>query len=104
VIVLIESCSPPSLTQVEILNLIVLLSQRSTRLEFDFPRLQLYYVSLALHHRKNSKTVCVQAPFCVHPQTGKVCVPIEVASAGDFDPEKVPTIQKLTAKVIKLLM
>jgi DNA primase small subunit len=69
-----------------------------------FPCVQLYYGRLVLRNWTDSKTVFVQAPFCVHPQTGKVCVPIEVASAGDFDPEDVPTVQKLAAKVIKLLM
>ena len=27
-----------------------------------------------------------QAPFCVHPKTGKVCVPIDPDAAWEFDP------------------
>ena len=37
----------------------------------------------------------MQAPFCVHPKTGKVCIPIDAAEAADFDPEDVPTVQEL---------
>ncbi len=36
-----------------------------------------------------------QAPFCVHPKTGKVCVPIDPRKAFDFDPEAVPTVHSL---------
>jgi hypothetical protein len=39
----------------------------------------------------------VQAPFCVHPKTGKICVPISVDEAAAFDPDKVPTLQDLVA-------
>ena len=34
----------------------------------------------------------VQAPFCVHPKTGKVCVPIDPESAWEFDPDCVCTV------------
>lgn len=37
----------------------------------------------------------VQAPFCVHPKTGKVCVPIDPAAALYFDPDAVPDVQSL---------
>ncbi len=36
-----------------------------------------------------------QAPFCVHPKTGKVCVPIDPSGAFDFDPDEVPTVHSL---------
>lgn len=39
--------------------------------------------------------LCLQAPFCVHPKTGKVCVPIDPAAAWDFDLDQVPTVQQL---------
>jgi DNA primase small subunit len=41
----------------------------------------------------------LQAPFCVHPKTGKVCVPIDPAAAWDFDPEEVPTVQQLVQQL-----
>jgi DNA primase catalytic subunit len=39
----------------------------------------------------------LQAPFCVHPKTGKVCVPIDPQRSSDFDPDGVPTIHDLVA-------
>lgn len=42
-----------------------------------------------------------QAPFCVHPKTGKVCVPLDPAAADDFDPDgrEVPTVAELVAEL-----
>lgn len=37
----------------------------------------------------------LKAPFCVHPKTGKVCVPIDPGSAWEFDPEGVCTVGAL---------
>jgi DNA primase small subunit len=45
---------------------------------YTFPRLDLE-VSKHMNH-------LLKAPFCVHPKTGRVCVPINPALADDFDP------------------
>ena len=37
----------------------------------------------------------LKAPFCVHPKTGKVCVPIDPKHAFEFDPDTVPTVESL---------
>ena len=37
----------------------------------------------------------LKGPFCVHPKTGRVCVPIDPAVAEHFDPESVPTVVDL---------
>ncbi|WZN59300.1 small subunit of DNA primase [Chloropicon roscoffensis] len=38
----------------------------------------------------------LKAPFCVHPKTGRVCVPIDPERAEDFDPDRdAPTIFQL---------
>lgn len=37
----------------------------------------------------------LKSPFCVHPKTGRVCVPINPAKADDFDPMDVPTVVDL---------
>ena len=43
-----------------------------------FPRLDVE-VSKHMNH-------LLKGPFCVHPKTGRVCVPINPALADDFDP------------------
>lgn len=41
----------------------------------------------------------LKSPFCVHPKTGRVCVPIDPAAAEDFDPFTVPTVRALCSQV-----
>lgn len=38
------------------------------------------------HNSYCFSTALAQAPFCVHPKTGKVCVPIDPDVAWEFDP------------------
>ncbi|KAG6821043.1 hypothetical protein H0H93_007933 [Arthromyces matolae] len=37
----------------------------------------------------------LKAPFCIHPKTGRVCVPVDPTHISDFDPETVPTVNQL---------
>lgn len=37
----------------------------------------------------------LKAPFCVHPKTGRVCVPVDPEKVEEFDPEAVPTVAQL---------
>ncbi|KAG6852322.1 hypothetical protein H0H87_010298, partial [Tephrocybe sp. NHM501043] len=37
----------------------------------------------------------LKAPFCIHPKTGRVCVPVDPTHIDDFDPETVPTVGQL---------
>jgi DNA primase small subunit len=37
----------------------------------------------------------LKAPFCVHPKTGRVCVPMDPAKAESFDPMTVPTVAQM---------
>ncbi|GJJ14891.1 hypothetical protein Clacol_009160 [Clathrus columnatus] len=63
-------------------------------LEFMYPRLD----SEVTKHRNH----LLKAPFCVHPNTGRVCVPVEPEHVFDFDPEKVPTVQQLIKELDQL--
>lgn len=41
----------------------------------------------------------LKSPFCVHPKTGRVCVPIDPFDADKFDPFSVPTVRALCNQV-----
>ena len=34
----------------------------------------------------------LKSPWCVHPKTGKICIPIDPDTVEDFDPNACPTI------------
>lgn len=54
---------------------------------YTYPRLDIE-VSKKMNH-------LLKAPFCVHPKTGKVCVPIDPSHAWEFDPDTVCTVGQL---------
>ena len=41
----------------------------------------------------------LKSPFCIHPKTGRVCIPIDPACADDFDPLTVPTVRTLCEEI-----
>lgn len=43
----------------------------------------------------------LKSPFCVHPGTGRVCVPIDALKAEEFDPLSVPTVMDLLEEINK---
>ncbi|CAL8071467.1 unnamed protein product [Orchesella dallaii] len=61
------------------------------KLQLCFPRLDVN-VSKDLNH-------LLKSPFCVHPKTGKVCVPFDPKKAFEFDTDGVPSITQLMDEI-----
>ncbi|KAL6069601.1 primase, DNA, polypeptide 1 (49kDa) [Balamuthia mandrillaris] len=54
---------------------------------YTYPRLDIQ-VSIHMNH-------LLKSPFCVHPGTQRVCVPIDARICDQFDPLAVPTVRQL---------
>jgi DNA primase small subunit len=56
-------------------------------LQYTYPRID----AEVSKHRNH----LLKAPFCVHPKTGRICVPVDPEKIDEFDPHTVPTVGQL---------
>ncbi|MCL7040262.1 hypothetical protein MKW94_015377, partial [Papaver nudicaule] len=58
---------------------------------YTYPRLDMGVTKLTDH--------LLKAPFCVHPYTGRICIPIDPNRCEEFDPMAVPTLSTLYEEI-----
>lgn len=82
-------------------------NQAKKRLKVNYAELESWKYELVFTHCyprldanvSKSQNHLLKSPFCIHPKTGRVCVPIDPGRAEDFDPFTVPTVRTLCAEV-----
>lgn len=70
------------------------LNQHNIVLFYTFPRIDVEVT----RHRNH----LLKSPFCIHPKTSKLCVPIDPCRQEEFSPQNVPTLLSLYEELEKI--
>jgi DNA primase small subunit len=97
-----EATSPPQVNKIN--------SNKKSKV--DYSELESWRMELIFTHCyprldaevSKSQNHLLKSPFCVHPKTGRVCVPIDPTIADSFDPFAVPTLRVLCEEVAILFL
>lgn len=58
---------------------------------FTWPRLDINVTKVMNH--------LLKSPFCIHPKTGKVCIPIDPKTCGEFEIDAVPRLSQIIREI-----
>ncbi|XP_063706786.1 DNA primase small subunit [Culicoides brevitarsis] len=73
-------------------------ASRKAKFLIEEVQLALLYPRLDINVSKGMKHL-LKAPFCIHPKSGKVCVPFRPSKVFDFNPDNVPTLSLLMEEI-----